>query len=274
MKRLSVVAAIFALALFWGCSKEGESLSDRDAILAAINGEYSAYFGVSDAFSADDEELLRALAPEDVLDSVVCWRYVDREFSRTISVDVVDDSATVVVSRTLSATARYRGFVGDSLVVSERPVSFEGTRTAVFVRRDGRWQLVAISPARLLTSPSTVGIDSVVAVNRTTGERFVIDDPERLFPVDSIFTVAPDDTFDVYAYTATESFVLFRHPRGGGYGRVRMERDGERGHRHGVRTDAPRGVGHIVVDAVTASSALDTEAEHDGEIWAMCFRIE
>ncbi len=278
MKKLSIVIAVIGLLVFvfYGCSKD-EGESDTEKLQDAINGEYSAYFNFSEAFSADDEALLRTATPTEVYDSIYDWRYPrsGRSITRDVSVDVSGDVATINVSRTLTSEVIYRCWLAESLVSYTGSVTFTGSRTARFVKNaEDNWDLDAISPVFMQTSPSTVDIDSVVAVNNTTSERYVLTDPTALIPIDSLFRIAPEDTIDVYAYTGADAQIIFRHPRSGHYERTTMSEEGASTYRYGLRVGASSGVRFFVVDAITTASALDSTAQHDGEIWGITFVVE
>ena len=274
-RKYGIVIVIFvSMLLLAGCGKD--ETSDEQKIGDAINGEYADYFNISAAFAADDASLMRVASPTEY-DSVYDWRYPPggRSISRDFSVSVSGDVATITINRTLSATAIFRCWEGESLVSYNRALTACGARTARFVRDgDGNWHLDAISPIQMTTTPSTVDIDSIVATNLTSGERFIISDPTHLYPLDSIFTIAPEDMVDVFAYTGSDAAIIFRHPRHATYERAFMMGQGEQTYRYQIRTDATTGVRHFIVDAVTIASAIDSSIAHDGEIWAMCFRVE
>ena len=220
---------------------------------------------------------MRVVSPAEEYDSLYDWRYPlsGRTITRDVSMDISGDVATINVSRTLTSSVIYHCWQGETLVTYEGNVTFTGSRTARFVKNDEKnWELDAISPVFLETSPSSFDIDSVVAVNNTTGERYVVSDPTALVSIDSLFVVAPEDTVDVYAYTGADAQIIFRHPRSGHYERTSMSEEGASTYRYGLRVGASSGVRFFVVDAVSTESALNSEEAHDGEIWGINFRVE
>ncbi len=273
VKRLVFLGLAAMVVVFLaGCGSDEPSSPEEEEIQDLINGEYSAYFSFSDVFYADDE-LLKAETPE-VFDSLYNWRYTDRDISRDINITVDGDTADVEVQHTLSATAVFQGWIAGTLATYERPVEFSGTRYATFVKEDGVWVLKEISLVNVKTDLHISLIDSVVVINHTTGDRYVVSVPGALIPVEDIFTFTSGDSIEVNVYTSEDCFVQYRHPNFASYRRDGME-EGEthRHHHYCAPVHSVHGVKRLVVDAITQESALNMDEDHTGEIWVILAQV-
>ncbi len=276
MKRnlILLMVIVMIIGVFVGCGLNPAN-SDRSAIEDLVDSDVSWF--KPDGHYGEEQLPPAALT---AFDTVLFWyRSADttQAVNRTISVDILGDSAYVTISGTIPGILHIKGIQGADTVNIEKQFLDHWTRSAIF-KKDTiatyhrGWRLYAITGAEITTDQNDIAIDSVRLHLATTGLDTVITDVMKMVPKDQIIKVKPGDTADITVYTNRDDAYAFLHSW---FFRWHFVQDSTN---HKVyygewKTPTELGLHRVAFDVLSHGTLADDSIPYDANVWGIHYLV-
>ncbi|HHD82522.1 MAG TPA: hypothetical protein ENK92_00255 [Bacteroidetes bacterium] len=269
-----VMALLIFAGIFAGCAFNPAN-SDRNAIEDLIDSETSWF--KPDGHYGEEQLQPATLA---AFDTVLFWfRYPDttRSVNRTISVDILGDSAYVTISGTIPGILYLKGVRDTDTIVVNKQFLDRWEKSAIF-KKDTiatyhrGWRLYALTGSEITTDQNDIAIDSVRLQLENTGLDTVITDIMTMVPKDSVIRVRPGDMANIIVYTNRDDAYAFLHSW---FLRWHFVQDSAN-HRvyHGQwKTPVTLGVHRVVFDILSHASLADDSLPYDSNAWGLHYLV-
>ncbi|MFO7767341.1 MAG: hypothetical protein R6W82_00030 [bacterium] len=297
--RLLAPAAFFLLFIAAGCEESPTGVESDEAAIQALIEEQAELFG-ADLFSGvgaeepDTPSLARTAA------DIVPMRYGRQITSvdRTIEVQITDmgeepDIADVTWTAAITGTFLV---VDDQQNIHEKPFVDTAVRYAQFEQRETvatphrGWRLVAVSGTEVTTSdpPGSRQIESVRVHTLSGSVDTTFTDVASLAGVDTMLSIAVNDTVEVVVTTSEETDVVLLHypawaMRHQDRHHIRRRfRNNEDGSHNGgfvarcrmwVQSQERYGHRKITVDVLSRDTIHTDEGAYDSMAWSIPYRL-
>ena len=285
-RNLIFVTLLLLLLVFWGCETTPTGTgfsSDEEAIGGMILENPDGYFSYRDHYGEHDVKTKEDSKAERYTS---WWRQrtsVD-EIEITINVDILNDSAYVIVSGEVSGIFHlyvYDTIPPDTIIHYMKNMKDYIIRYAIFKHYPDSigyrgWRLDKISGVDITSYPNTVDIDSV-RVECESYPDTVITNPLIFFLRENIFSFAPHEEVSLTLYSDDDVYA-FLHSRGYRFGHCRWWRwefdESENGIWTGTwLTPEMPGVRMAAFDILHKNTLDDHEYQYDSNVWVFTYRI-
>ncbi len=277
MKKLNLfIVVLFVFAgIFAGCAVNPAN-SDKTAIEDLVNAD-STWF-TPDGHYGEEQLQPATLA---AFDTVLVWyRYRDttRAINRTISVDILDDSAYVTISGTIPGILHVKGIEDTDTVVVNKPFLDKWTRSAIF-KRDTiatyhrGWRLYAITGAEIKSEQNDIAIDSVRLNFENTGLDTVITNIMAMVPKNKVIEVKAGDVADITVYTNRADAYAFLHSW---FFRWHFLQDSTNHNVYHGQWKIPTKLGlhRVAFDVLSHGSLADDSLPYDSNVWGLHYIVK
>lgn len=283
MKKILTIAIIlFAGLVLMLTSCSLMQTSNEDSIRGLINGKYSDYFSSSmddgGEIGGGDEGLTLGTA------YLHPWgRKLGDIPSRQITITIEGETAQVYVWTELEGELLVDTTQDGQKNPGSKPIHDVREKYAEFVKGDGEWKMVKISPAEFhlyAEEKQTVFITSVHVYDTNGDVDLTITDPTELLDVETEIPVFEAGEL-VYVDVTVENssgydwvpphFVYLHYPGG----RDLFYNTGDDIHFQGSWVPYNPGVHHAAVDILNSNCLQnETEDDYDSGAWALPYRVE
>jgi len=271
--RLLALGLVLGL-LPYGCKKKATEPeeTDEDALRTLVSE--SDWFDTESHFGEEDTSGEGSLSP---ITPVFWWRELTLPVERTVTIEVVGDSAFVTV---VADVAGYFNIIVDSEpdTVVHKVLGDTVRRYAIFKRyaeetQHRGWRLYKVSGAESVSDVNTVEIDSVHLLS--TSYDTMLTDPLALFLVEDALTFGLGEECSLTVYAGDPSAFVFLHAfRLLRHRRWRFHNDGG-GVYSGVWFAPLRaGIHHAALDMIQHETLLDDTYPYDSNCWLMPYKVE
>jgi len=263
-----------SIIMMYGCQERLTKTEETDEeTIQNLVDELADWFSIDGHLGEESGDSIKEPIP------AIFWRRdVNRPILRTITVDVVGDSAFATIQGDIHGWFNIVVDADpDSLI--QKDLADSSVRYAVFKRDTVStyhrgWRLIGLSGVEIVSDSNTVRVDSVRVEVPSMGWDTLVVEPLDIFPRDKVLTLPPDMEVEVTAYTNDSTAYVFLHTFRPLHPHRWRFRHLQNGVHHGFwYTPGRLGIHHAAIDMIHHDTISDDEHFYDSNAWLLPYRV-